>query len=318
MYAQLGDIRFEELKGFASLSDKKEALYAEHALIDGKPRLQRVGNALDEFTIGLHFHVAFCDPEAEYDKLNRYRDDGEILALVYGTGYYEGTFVITTLNRTVNDTDKNGAYIDIDVSVGLREFYQADQMKNNQKRALLSAFAVSSNRPLPINVPPPALTPDALALQSIQKTNLAKGNIARKISEVQASINAPVTLLLQGQAFAANSVDTAKNLVANSLTMATGLSRVGGIIGAFPSILLVSPALGTSLASVLAKKLDFDNSIAAFLGLPTVNSDLTAQYALDIFNVTLANNLLLAEALKQFTQSATPLIALKSLRKKLF
>jgi len=317
MYAQLGEIKFEALKGFSSMSDKKEAMYAEHTLIDGKPRLQRTGNALDEFSISVKFHIAFCNPEVEYDALNRYRDDGEILPLIYGTGYFEGTFVITSLERNVNDTDKDGAYTDIDVNIGLREFYEADKMKSAQKRALLNAFAVNPNRPTPTSVPVPPLTPDAMILMAMREANLAVNSINNEINRVKNLITAPVTLLLRGQAFAAEAVNTTAFLTKNALSIGTSLSRVTGLVTTFPQILVFSPDIQTSLNGVLTAKTNFDNSILAFLGLPTVATDLDAQYSLDIFNNTTNFNLLLVNAMKEFTKKCSPLIALKSSRKKL-
>jgi phage protein U len=317
MYAQLGEIRFEALKGFSSLSDKKEALYAEHALIDGKPRLQRTGNALDEFTIGIKFHVSFCDPEAEYDALNRYRDDGEVLPLIYGTGYVEGNFVITSLNRTVNDTSATGEYIDIDVSIGLKEFYQPDLVAGNQKRALLNAFAVSADRPTPENVPVPPPTPDTIALNVIKQINSAKTAILEKILVVTSAINNAANLLDKGQAFADNAVKTATALSSSSLAITTGLSSAAAVLNNFPALNTVAPGLGDQLDVVSLAKTNFENSISAFIALPAVANDLQAQFVLDVFNNTVALNTIMQAEMEMLNEKSSPLKAFKALRKPL-
>ena len=58
MYALLGDIQFDLITYFDSFETDFGTDYAEHAVIDGKPRLQYMGDRLDEIRIELSFHAA--------------------------------------------------------------------------------------------------------------------------------------------------------------------------------------------------------------------------------------------------------------------
>ena len=71
MYAVLGDVEFELITYFDGMEAQFGMDYAEHALIGGKPRLQLVGEKLDEFRVELTFHASYCDPEVELVKLRQ-------------------------------------------------------------------------------------------------------------------------------------------------------------------------------------------------------------------------------------------------------
>jgi hypothetical protein len=73
MYAVLGEIEFDLITYFDGLETQFGSDYAEHALIGRKPRLQFVGEKLDEVRIDLVFHVSYCDPEAELVRLKTAR-----------------------------------------------------------------------------------------------------------------------------------------------------------------------------------------------------------------------------------------------------
>ncbi len=44
MYAMLGDVRFEVLNSFTSLETDHAAAFAKHDVLQGRPRLQAMGN----------------------------------------------------------------------------------------------------------------------------------------------------------------------------------------------------------------------------------------------------------------------------------
>lgn len=57
MFALLGEIQFDLITYFDGFDSQFDADYAEHALIEGKPRLQWIGDKLDEISIQLSFHA---------------------------------------------------------------------------------------------------------------------------------------------------------------------------------------------------------------------------------------------------------------------
>jgi hypothetical protein len=57
MHALLGGIAFNLITHFEDIEESFSANYAEHALIEGKPRLQWVGQNLDEIAWHMVLHA---------------------------------------------------------------------------------------------------------------------------------------------------------------------------------------------------------------------------------------------------------------------
>lgn len=143
MYAQLGNVQFLGLKGFNSFSDSRSIDYAEHKLIEGKPRLQRVGDNLQQLSLSILLHASFCNPESETDTLYELMENAEVLPLILGNGVYQGDFVIESINRDVSDTDSSGNVISQTLSLSLKEYFVIDKLLNKSIEARKNAFASS-------------------------------------------------------------------------------------------------------------------------------------------------------------------------------
>lgn len=146
MFAQLGTIIFENLTGFTDFNKTEAAVYAEHSLLDGKPRLQATGFALDEITLYIRFHVAFCNPSEQFDLLKTSKDTNEILPLVWGNGKVEGSFVITEISKTIEDADKSGNVFSLSVNLTLREYVTADKLTQEKQTNRQIAKAVGNKK----------------------------------------------------------------------------------------------------------------------------------------------------------------------------
>ena len=132
MLAQLGDIQFELLKGFTSFSATKSVDYAEHAVIEGKPKLQYVGDALDCYTITISFHADFCDPTEETKRLKDTMLLHEALPFIFGNGTYKGKFVIEEISDDIQTTFDDGTIIQINLNVSLKEWVK-DQIITSRR-----------------------------------------------------------------------------------------------------------------------------------------------------------------------------------------
>ncbi|MDD2870079.1 phage tail protein [Neomegalonema sp.] len=111
MFAMLGSIRFQTSISFEGISSKRAWDYAQHAVIEGKPKLQYVGEALGEIVIDLVLHVDYCDPDVELAKLRVAASRHEALPFVYGSGHYVGVFVIRQIDVTMRHTDGAGVLL---------------------------------------------------------------------------------------------------------------------------------------------------------------------------------------------------------------
>ena len=144
MYAQLGNIRFEGLKGFSSFSHERGVNYAQHDLINGKPRLQSVGENLDTISFDMYLHAQFTDPESDIETLRLSMVNREVLPLILGNGRVLGFFVIPNFSQVNSFTDPLGNLISTTISVDLLENYIAEPLVEAKLQAYNSAFATSN------------------------------------------------------------------------------------------------------------------------------------------------------------------------------
>lgn len=132
MFAQLGDIRFDLITYFDGLNASKKIDYAEHATIEGKPKLQYIGEALETINIKLSFHADFCDPAGELRRLKDAASRYEPLPFVFGNGLYKGNYVIEEITETVQQSFSDGTVMAVEVEVRLKEWIK-DQAITTKK-----------------------------------------------------------------------------------------------------------------------------------------------------------------------------------------
>lgn len=120
--ALLGDIPLGVKTYFEGMEESFGGDYVEHGLIGGKPRLQWMGDKLDEIKWILVFHAGFCDPEVEYLKLKQVVADHTALPLVFANGDYKGWFIVTEANATLRQTMRDGTVIWLEANATLREY----------------------------------------------------------------------------------------------------------------------------------------------------------------------------------------------------
>lgn len=163
MFAQLGNIIFENSKSFNDYSNRGSATYAEHLLLDGKPRLQRTGNSLQELQLSIRLHASFCNPLEELTALKTAKNNGEILPLLWGNGNLEGDFVITELGEQIEDADKQGNVFCYVVDLSLKEYVTPDKLQAIQSNDRSNAKAVGDKKPVVKKKINPATCPQTIS-----------------------------------------------------------------------------------------------------------------------------------------------------------
>lgn len=125
MFATLGTVRLDVLtaKGLG-IQDGWD--YAQHTVVEGKPRLQYVGQRLRDVSLSLRFHRSFCDPEAELFALRALADQAKAALLQLGTGRVLGRFVITDLREDPDWMLENGQAVSIGCALSLMEWADED------------------------------------------------------------------------------------------------------------------------------------------------------------------------------------------------
>jgi hypothetical protein len=297
MFAQLGDIVFEGLSSISTLSDKRETVYVEHSLIEGKPLLKKVGETLTEFTFEINFHIGFCDPETEFKRLNDARQSSKIMPFIFGNGFVHGNYVITTIDRTWNQTDKLGNIVSITCNVTLKEFISSNSVGVQVARDRSNAFAISSNRPLPSNpsavVDNPSLSvmnENKASSQAADAVNLETINLNNKVNT---AISAPP--ISKAQAFV-DQIPVYTQKINSQLTIAqVSLSSITNLLSLYSGLGAESPTLATTVTTSQSaiSALQAQNTILG--SLPTTISDVPT--ALSVLNeLLITTNLVVAFA----------------------
>jgi phage protein U len=245
MYAQLGIIRFEGLRGFSSLEQSYGVNYVQHERIGGKPRLEAVGDVLDTLSFDMYLHSSFTDPEAEIEAMRVAMVDREILSLVLGNGTIVGNFVITNFSKTTTFTDPQGNLIEATISVELLESFNDEPLTEAKKAAINQSFATSERNANVRSTLPPKLSPATVVSADIVKIETSgkltqqyidtatanpqtlefySGKIQSQLDQITTTINTVQSALSNSQALldlatslpsALNSVETAvQNMVA--------------------------------------------------------------------------------------------------------
>lgn len=127
MYAKLGDIKFDVMP-ITGIDESSVSNYAEHAVIEGKPKLQYVGESLDEINIRAKFHFSFCLPAEEIEKLTLAKVKHEALDFIYGNGKRVGKFVIVQVDKTYIQNDNLGNIMSIEVNIKLKEYAEPEKL----------------------------------------------------------------------------------------------------------------------------------------------------------------------------------------------
>jgi phage protein U len=148
LYSQIGNILFEPLYGFESFSRTDATSFAKHDLIGVKPRLQPVGNELEEISISIRFHARFKNPTQAILELKAAKDSYEVLPVLTGSGRFLGDYVITSMTETHNEAFADGELIDASVSLTLQEYAVPDKLQQKQNAARKLGFAVGDKTPV--------------------------------------------------------------------------------------------------------------------------------------------------------------------------
>ena len=168
MFAQLGSIPFQGLKGFTQFAEGRSTNIAQHARIEGKPRLQRVGSNLHELNVSILLHASFTNPETDFATLDEARETSEILPLVLKNGVYVGDYVITSIDRDILQTDALSNIVSMAVTMQLIESYNPSPLQSLATAAKQRAYSVLDTGKSPLRVIRPLPPTDGQA--AVQNT----------------------------------------------------------------------------------------------------------------------------------------------------
>lgn len=185
MFAQLGTIIFEGVRGFETLEKRRETNFAEHPRIEGKPRLQRIGSNLQTISVTIHLHASFTNPQKEIDALDLARENGEVMPLVMGNGKVVGDFVIASIGESVTTSGPLGELVEATVELSLLEYYEPNKPIKEQADAVASGFAMENNEPLPVEPIQLAQTPATIISGQVTEVSVKAAAVNNDIAAAQ-------------------------------------------------------------------------------------------------------------------------------------
>jgi len=122
LFAVLGDILFEVIGSPETFDSVREYDFAEHRVIESKPRLQWVGNGLERLKLETMLHASFTDPGAQMSLLRATAAAHRALPLVFGNGGFRGFYVIESLAMRSKQLSASGTPIAITAALSLKEW----------------------------------------------------------------------------------------------------------------------------------------------------------------------------------------------------
>jgi phage protein U len=116
LFAALGEILFEVVGSPESLDSSRAYNFAEHRVIESKPRLQWVGNDLERL------HSSVANRAIQLSQLKIVAGAHRALPLVFGNGGFRGFFVIETIALRSQQLSADGSPIAITAALALKEW----------------------------------------------------------------------------------------------------------------------------------------------------------------------------------------------------
>jgi phage protein U len=126
MIGTFADIVFEvsreQVLTFAGFTRSGEANFAEHAVLDDKPRLQFTGVSLDEIQFSVRLDISLgVDPAEQVRMMRRMLAAGEARPLIVGEVFL-GDFVLVRLEESWTNVDNLGNLLVAELALSLREY----------------------------------------------------------------------------------------------------------------------------------------------------------------------------------------------------
>ena len=122
MFALLGDIQFQVIDSPEALESVRRFDYAEHRVVESRPRLQWLAADLETITLTMLFHASVTNPSAQLAALLAAGADHQARALVLGNGVVRGFFVVESVATSTIQLAADATPIAIRARTVLREW----------------------------------------------------------------------------------------------------------------------------------------------------------------------------------------------------
>ena len=121
MFALLGDITFQVIGSPEAYGDSRRYDYAEHRVIQDRPRLQWLADDLMRIRLEMLLHRSFTNPAASLLVMSEAASTHLALPLIFGNGDFRGYFVITRIETIARQQSGSGELFGVSVRLSLCE-----------------------------------------------------------------------------------------------------------------------------------------------------------------------------------------------------
>jgi len=263
MLAILGEIEFELAAGLAGMELSQASEFAEHALIQGRPLLESVGDALDEIQLGIELHPALGDVPARGQALREAMQAHQPLAFVLGNGTFLGAFVITELTQTHHRTWADGEAFSATLNVSLRQWAGAFEYTPPTPALADTVQDVQDAQPDLLREESPIKT---RAMQALEHAKSAAQLVQAGVRAVQSARSLDIASLLQ-------QLPALGNLAGRAIPALSGLSETATALqGEFDSASQLAQLGQSALQHIQSVRALFSGSTAAHDALAVLNT----------------------------------------------
>jgi phage protein U len=121
MFAVLGDVPFQVVGSPEAFNDSRGYDYAEHRVVQDRPRLQWLADDLVTIRLEMLLHRSFTEPAVSLLVLRQAAATHAALPLIFGNGDFRGYFVITRIDTLSRQMSGIGDLFAITVRLSLCE-----------------------------------------------------------------------------------------------------------------------------------------------------------------------------------------------------
>lgn len=130
-FAVLGNIIFQPLNSPQSFESSRGWDFAEHKTIESAPKLQWIGEALEEVSLDILLHVLVNNPAVDRATLYAAAGAHRALALVWGNGQHRGYYVITSIAESASKLGGDGSIISLTLKLKLKQWARSIEIDPN-------------------------------------------------------------------------------------------------------------------------------------------------------------------------------------------
>lgn len=301
MQASLGDIVFDLLLGPDQYDDTRESAYAQIPLIGQKPALQYVFEKAQEITIRIQFKTAWCNPEQQYDGLEKIRTSAQVVPFIWGSGRVEGDFVIVSIKKSVTELDAKGNWQNIICDIALLENYTTDNVAATKSDMLKGAFATTLDKPRPANIEVTEPTNATDLMKSVMPAAMKNDQAAGVLDNATVQAAAKNTIYAQAQEFV-DQVNTGSYQLGKLLRDTnTLLQECSSKLSINPAMQTIAPLLTAQIATTESIMSNTQTLVSGYGALPNpVQTLADANAVISVMNQTVV-------AVKDIKQTNTDL-----------